>query len=234
MPVNRQAILNPPLNIVAADGNEANLVSIYNHLRSFESDYDRAQSTLRTIASAWILAAIGALGLLIQGEFSSNATLSPEVAAPLRQALLLVAALGLTSLWFLDLRVYQRLLHAIYSLGCHIEMNTNKVLPIRSRTYLLNYDITRSLGWFYRAPLLVLFFAALASCLQAAFGLHSLVSMLWTHHPAVLRPTQIWQLSSIITALHFLFFLWINHMAEKWSTLDDQMPADLVAARQNQ
>jgi hypothetical protein len=233
MPVNRQAILTPSLTTIAADGNEANLITIYNHLRSFESDYDRAQSTLRTIASAWILAAIGALGLLIQGEYSSSATLSPESAAPLRQALLFVAALGLTSLWFLDLRVYQRLLHAIYSLGCHIELNTNKVLPIRSRTYLLNYDITRSLSWFYRAPLLVLFFAAITSWLQAAFGLHSLVSMLLTHQPAAWRPTQIWQLSSIITAVHILFFFWISHRAEQWSTLDDQIPAELVALRQN-
>ena len=145
MPLTLQTLLDERVTAVTADNNETNLIALYNHLRSFESDYDKAQST-RTIASAWILAAIGAIGLLIQGESSAAGTLNPEVAAALRQALLLIAALGLGSLWFLDQRVYQRLLHAIYSLGCHVELKAPRLLPIRSRAYLLNFDITHHLG----------------------------------------------------------------------------------------
>jgi hypothetical protein len=234
MPLELRTILDGPLNTITADGNEANLINIYNHLRTFESDYDKAQSTLRTIASAWILAAIGAIGLVVQGEFSNTPSLGHEVAAPLRQALLFVAALGLASLWFLDLRVYQRLLHAIYSLGCHLELKTSKILPIRCRTYLLNYDITNSLSWFYRAPVLVLFFGALISWFQAAFGLQATLSNFLAHQPPVMHPPQVWALASFITLTHLVFFIWLSHKVQGWSTLDDQMPADLVDARKRQ
>jgi hypothetical protein len=141
MPLDMASLLNERLAAFEKLGApEAH--AIYSQLRTYESDYDKAQSTLRTIASAWILAAIGAVGLVIQSEAGGANKLDPFVAASLRQALLLIAALGLSSLWYLDLRVYQRLLHAIYSIGCHLELANEKLLPIRSRTYLLNYDIT--------------------------------------------------------------------------------------------
>jgi hypothetical protein len=234
LPLTLQTILDRPLTVVTAENNDANLIEIYNHLRSFESDYDGAQSTLRTIASAWILAAIGAVGLVIQAESSIAPSLNHEIAAPMRQALLFVAALGLASLWYLDQRVYQRLLHSVYSLGCHLELMTDKLLPIRSRAYLLNFDITHHLGWFYRAPLFVLLGAAIVSVLQAMFGLHATVDALLNGHLPVRHPPQLWSLAAVITTLHILFFLWIWNQTKKWPSLDEQLPAALVTARRQQ
>lgn len=235
MPLSMESLLNDRLTAVTADGNDANLINVYNHLRSFESDYDRAQSTLRTIASAWILAAIGAIGLVIQAESSNTPTLSHEIAAPLRQAVLLVATLGLASLWFIDQRIYQRLLHAVYSLGCHIELTTTKLLPIRPRLYLLNFDITNHLGWFYRAPLLVLLAAAIVSLLQAVFGLQATVDALLLNHEApVMQSPHLWTLAGVITLIHLAFFFWLWKQAADWPSLDAQLPRELVATRKLQ
>lgn len=234
LPLELRTILNQPLNAITAEGNDANLIEIYNHLRSFESDYDGAQSTLRTIASAWILAAIGAVGLVIQAEYSVIPTLSHEIAAPMRQALLLVAALGLASLWYLDQRVYQRLLHSAYSLGCYIELKTDRIAPIRARGYLLNFDITHHLGWFYRAPLFVLLAAAIVSLFQAMLGLQATVDALLSGHCPAWHPPQLWVLSAIITLIHVLFFLWIWRQTARWPSLDEQLPPELLAARRQQ
>jgi hypothetical protein len=40
-------------------------LAAYASLRVYESDYDRAQGTLRVVASTWILAIVGALGFLV-------------------------------------------------------------------------------------------------------------------------------------------------------------------------
>jgi hypothetical protein len=231
MPLNPETLLNDRVTAITAPGNEANLINIYNHLRSFESDYDGAQSTLRTIASAWILAAIGAIGLIIQAESSVTPSMGHEIAAPLRQALLFVAALGLGSLWYLDQRVYQRLLHAVFSLGCYLELRTTHLLPIRSRAYLVNSDITHHLGWFYRAPLLVLLCGALLSLFQAAVGLQTGVDAFLNHQALTVHPFRLWALAFIITLMHCLFFLWIWKQTARWPSLDAQLPEELLAAR---
>lgn len=138
--------LSDSLRDISAFTDVKDIIAIQNQLRAFESDFDKAQSSLRTIASAWILAAIGAIGLVVQNELTGAHRLDGSVAASLRQALFLVASLGLASLWYLDQRVYQRLLHSVFSTGCHLELKTAKILPIRSRAYLLNRDVTSSLG----------------------------------------------------------------------------------------
>jgi len=92
---------------VAGLNDNKDIVAQYTHLRAFESDFDKAQSSLRTIASGWLLAAIGGVGLVTQSQFVGQAALDPTIASVLRQALLLFAALGLASLWYLDQRVYQ-------------------------------------------------------------------------------------------------------------------------------
>lgn len=233
LPLRLQTILDQPLATVTADNNAQSLIEIYNHLRSFESDYDGAQSTLRTIASAWILAAIGALGLVIQAQFSAAPTLTAEVADPLRQTVLFVAALGIASLWYLDQRVYQRLLHAVYSLGCHLELKTDKLLPIRARAYLLNFDITHHLGWFYRAPSVVFLLAAIVSLLQAIFGLQATVDSLLNCRCLAVQPTRLWFSAALIAFIHLIFFLWLLTQTRRWPSLDDQLPEALVAARTN-
>jgi len=230
MPLDMTSLLNNRLTAFKSL-TSAEAAAIYSQLRTYESDYDKAQSTLRTIASAWILAAIGAVGLVIQSEAGGANKLDPFVAASLRQALLLIAALGLSSLWFLDLRVYQRLLHAVFSLGCHLELANDNLLPIRSRAYLLNYDITYRLGWFYRAPLLVLLCAAIVSLYHSIFGLHQTVLALSNCSVPAPAPASEWVLPLLIAAFHVFFFVRLRRQSDDWPSLDPLLPADLVEAR---
>jgi hypothetical protein len=206
----------------------SDITPIQNQLRAFESDFDRAQSSLRTIASAWILAAVGAVSLVTQNEFSGASRLDPIVASSFRQALLLIATLGLTSLWYLDQRVYQRLLHSVFSTGCHLELATDKILPIRVRAYKLNSDVTNHLGWFYRAPLIVLLLGSVGSFYQSLFGFNATISALLGCSFPGAKPFQIWALPLIITAVHVAFFTWVTCKSQKWPTLHIQLPRQLV------
>jgi len=118
------------------------VVAAYNGLRVFESDYDKAQGQLRTIASAWLLSGIGALGLITNAELGKTASLDKVVASDMRQIVLLVLGLGLTSIWRLDQKVYQHLLHCVFALGYEIELNFRCVPPVRMQLYHFNRDIT--------------------------------------------------------------------------------------------
>jgi hypothetical protein len=227
MPIVLDDLLSSRLKVIAQfEGKD--ITPIQAQLRAFESDFDKAQSSLRTIASAWILAAIGAVALVTQNEFSGVSRLDPVVAASFRQILLLAAALGLTSLWYLDQRVYQRLLHAVYSIGCHLELATDKVLPIRTRAYLLNFDVTHHLGWFYRAPLIVLVAAAIAGFYQSLFGFNSTITALLQCELPTVKRLEVWMLPLIITLLHVAFFVWAAIQSGKWPTLDRLLPDELA------
>src|ERR1044072_7501214 len=69
----------------------SDITPIQNQLRAFESDFDRAQSSLRTIASAWILAAVGAVSLVTQNAFSGASRLGRIVPSSFPPALLRIA-----------------------------------------------------------------------------------------------------------------------------------------------
>jgi len=226
MPIDIDELLRSRLDVIAKFP-EKDITAVQAQLRTFESDFDKAQSSLRTIASAWILAAIGAVGLVTQNEFSGVSRLDPIVASSFRQALLLTASLGLTSLWYLDQRVYQRLLHAVYSIGCHLELATKSILPIRSRAYLLNFDVTHHLGWFYRAPLIVLVLAAAASLFQSMLGFNSTIAALLNCSLPGLKPAQIWVLPLIVSATHLGFFAWAWQESTRWPSLDNLLPVEL-------
>jgi hypothetical protein len=228
MPLTLDNLLSSSLDAIAAL-EAKDITPIQSQLRAFESDFDKAQSSLRTIASAWILAAIGAVGLVIQNELTGVKPLDGAVAGALRQALLFIAALGLASLWYLDQRVYQRLLHAVFSIGCHLELATEKVLPVRSCTYLLNRDVTHRLGWFYRAPLIVLLLAAGMNLVHAIFGLQATMAAALSLHIPAASPSATWLLPALFGVLHLLFSVWIFTSSSRWPTLDEQLPGDLMA-----
>ena len=224
-------LLAERLTSVAALKDDKDIIAQYTHLRTFESDFDKAQSNLRTIASAWLLAAIGGIGLVTQNQFVGQYKLDPAVAGVLRQGLLLFASLGLASLWYLDLRVYQRLLHSVFSIGCHLELATNRILPIRARAYLQNLDITNALGMFYRVPMYVLLGAAIVNFLQTLVGLQTAITALLACSLPAIRPSQVWSLTAIITLVHVGVFMWLRTTSKKWATLSEQLPEELKRAR---
>jgi hypothetical protein len=167
-------------------------------LRTFEDGFDRAQGLIRTIASAWLLVSLAALGTVIANDAACLADLTQATeagvaaarapAAPLggcnypfgslaRSLILLMAALGITALWYLDQRVYQSLLHSVFVLGLKLEELDHQLPPVRTVLKALNReDITRRLSWFYQAPSLVLLGLQVVNLAMFFFLLHALVA----------------------------------------------------------
>ena len=103
--------LTTPLGRAAKSDNERERIfKAYCELGQIERSHSNIQSSYRTLASTWMLAAFAGIGVVIstKGEF----------AFPIPRELLLVVtlagAVGLGLLWVLDLLFYQRLLDAAY------------------------------------------------------------------------------------------------------------------------
>ena len=203
----------------------------YNALRIFEGDFDKAQGQLRAIGSAWLLAGIGATGLIIIQEVNHTTTpntgLTPEVAGILRQALLFVIGLGLSSIWKLDQKVYQNLLHNVFALGYWIEYKYPTVPPIRMTMYHSNYDITDSLGEFYSKPVFLILICAIANCLYATFNLSSIDIHCFT----LPSPYPSWKGCSALLAIHIMLWCWTAFQARGWGRLRGLLPDEADFAR---
>jgi hypothetical protein len=151
-------------------------LAIYTHLRTYESDFDKAQSQLRTIASAWSAAALAAIALITINSIApivvpQGATVYPDLGLSqratiflyLRQLICVIGSVGIFAFWFVDQRVYQKLLHSVFAYGLYLEFKNPDLPQIRSAAFASNLDVTRWLGWFYRVQfwafvLLSLFF----------------------------------------------------------------------------
>lgn len=132
-------------------------LSVYTHLRTFESDFDRSQSQIRTICSAWSAAVLGAIGLVTVNAFAPPAgmglnelALRGEHLAYVRALICLIGSAGVFAFWFIDQRVYQKLLHSVFAYGLFLEMNYPDLPQLRSSLFIANLDITSGLSWFYR------------------------------------------------------------------------------------
>lgn len=218
-------LLSTRLTLAQLDGPD--VIALYNALRTYESDFDKAQSSLRTIASAWLLATVGGLGLVLQMQ-GTILGFDPWLATGLRQSLLLFSTLGLVSLWYLDQRVYQQLLHASFAYGCWLEFCRSTVLPpARIYMYLLNRDITARLGLFYRAPLWCLLIVAIANAvLQFAIASPHDISLILVR-PFARHSWFLWVLAGHIATL-----LVAIGRSRDWPQLTPELPPAVVAARQ--
>lgn len=139
-------------------------VALYVHLRSFESDFDKSQSQVRAISSAWTAAVLAAAALLITTAATpvalpSHGSLLPgglidvrsESLAYLRTVVCVVGSGGVLAFWYIDQGLYQRLLHSVFAYGLFIESREKDLPQVRSAMYLANLDVTNRLGWFYRS-----------------------------------------------------------------------------------
>lgn len=202
----------------------AQILTAYNALRAFESDYDKAQAQLRAIASAWLLAGVGACGFLINAEFASGGW-DHDAAAVARQTIIFVVALGISALWRLDQKVYQRLLHTVYALGYSIETKYPCVPPTRRALYALNSDITSELGHFYSRPLELTYYAGLINA-GAVIPLFAL-SIAPTAQPGsgpMAGGTLV--LCFAIVAAHYVYWRAVKKESQSWESLKHYLDGD--------
>ncbi|WP_040622106.1 hypothetical protein, partial [Rhodovulum sp. PH10] len=108
-------------------------LAAYAHLRLFESDFDRAQGQLRAVSSAWSAAVLAATALITihaaEGDSDQRSQLLYVV-----QLVLLFGSFGVFAFWYVDQRVYQRLLHSVFAYGLHREFRDR--LETRTRAAL--------------------------------------------------------------------------------------------------
>jgi hypothetical protein len=120
-------------------------VALYAHLRTFESDFDKSQSQMRAISSAWTAAVLAAIALVITTAATPivvpmNARLSPDglidirtnALAYLRAVICFVGSAGVLAFWYIDQGVYQRLLHSVFAYGLFVESKEPDLPQVRS------------------------------------------------------------------------------------------------------
>jgi len=173
-------------------------VAIYMHLRSFESDFDRSQAQIRTVASTWLLGAAGGIVLAFSTK-AWPAGISPQVVAGI---VCLLGNIGIALLWFVDQRVYQKLLHGVFVYGLALEA-TNPDLPqIRTALYAQNRNIGPFLSFYYFAPMIIL-------------TILSFIFFVWT-------PTM--PTIGILVANFFVLAVW-GVWSQRWAPLEEELAA---------
>lgn len=106
--------------------NTDNLVQLVSEIGTYERHFNQIQSEYRKMASQWLLAAFGAIGLLFYSkDISTVSDLPPALIA---SGVALAASIGILLLWCLDIRVYHRLLEACFKAGLCLE-STHDYLP---------------------------------------------------------------------------------------------------------
>lgn len=226
-------------------------LAAYVGLRVYESDYDRAQGTLRVVASTWILAIVGALGFLVlqaqtsivvpnpPGTAILRPTLAPEIATLLRQAVLMLGGFGILGLWYLDQRVYQRLLHAIFAYGCHMEAALRTLPGVRMFMYRRAGDVTARMSRFYTMPTKLML---LAGALNLAYAMPTAVADIQASlvrcraDPLACAHDPSWMGNALIYVVHLVATVVVLRSAKRWSDLADLLPdimkpATIEAAR---
>jgi len=223
------------------------VLTAYNALRTFEGDFDRAQGLLRTIASAWLLSGIGAIGFLViqQAGYrvdlatgAETAGLAPQTAGILRQLSFLFVCLGICAIWKIDQKVYQKLLHNVFSLGYWIEFKYLCVPPTRMMLYHSSYDITDHLGRFYSRPVFLIWVCALINFIGSVIDPGKIVLNLpdWNiryfsiDFPP-LHALSAWALCAVIFAVHSIYWIKFIIDARGWGQLKDFLPDEADAAK---
>lgn len=179
----------------------------YWKISEMEQRFNATQSGVRTVASTWMLAAFGAIAVLIRSEdgvtwFFHSHMLIVVVST--------MASLGLFALWIVDQVVFQRLLNSAFLVGLKMEHDNPTIPPVRSvMTYAAEgVGMSRWLRLFYFMPMIA--FLVLSSWLTLLFdpGL-SLPAKETT--PAIQNPLPY---MIVLTVLQAIFIVLMLHKAQ--------------------
>jgi hypothetical protein len=198
---------------------KADRVALYVQLRSFESDFDKSQSQMRAISSAWSAAVLAAIALLITTTATPivvpmGADLQPnglidvraDALAYLRAVICFVGSAGVLAFWYIDQGVYQRLLHSVFAYGLFVESEDTQLPQIRSSMFLANLDVTNRLGIFYRAQFWLFVIISIGTDqISRAIG----------HSPI---DTKVWYIIALHAIVAGVFEAIISHT---WPSLDE-------------
>lgn len=128
----------------------------YRSFQTYESHFNNLQVALRSLASVWLLAALGAFSFLLQSE-GGNLAIQRELAVAVVS---LLGTVGLAVLWTIDQLVYRRLLASVFIVALKMEFDFPEIPPMRT-TMLLNSPSSKGgmsplLRTFYLVPMTAL------------------------------------------------------------------------------
>jgi hypothetical protein len=118
--------IHPELNQVDKDLFDK-VMRLIEHIGDQEKHFNNLETQYRTLASTWLLAALGACGYVLKAgaEF-------PFDKWYIIFGICVSGAVGISILGMLDMRVYQKLLHAFFIEGIRLEiMYADWLLPFR-------------------------------------------------------------------------------------------------------
>lgn len=101
----------------------------YWKLGEAEQRFNETQAGIRTLASGWLLASIGAIAVMLKAGGDGKWIIAPELIVVIIATL---GCLGLAILWVMDQLVYHRLLNSIFLVGLRLEYADSTLPPIRS------------------------------------------------------------------------------------------------------
>lgn len=118
----------PPADVAGSDKlTNTEAVALLQEMGNYERHFNQLQSTYRGFASAWLLAAFGAMGFILTQSGS------PKLPAHmLVGAVALAACIGIVLLWIMDVLVYHRLLEKCFDSAEELE-NKHPVPASRKR-----------------------------------------------------------------------------------------------------
>jgi hypothetical protein len=117
-----------------------------------EKHFNDIQAGIRNLASGWMLAAFGAIALLLKTDNDVTWLVSPAV---LVSVISFMATLGLVILWINDQLVYQRLLNAGFLVALKVEHDDPTLTPVRTimRYATENKSMCQWMTRFYTIPM---------------------------------------------------------------------------------
>lgn len=141
-----------------------------------ERHFNELQAGIRNLASGWMLAAFGAIALLLKSDANVSWLVSHYV---LIGVVSLMATLGLLILWINDQMVYQRLLDCCFVVALKMEYDDPRLPPLRA--VMISSTSGKGMSWwmanFYIIPMWV-FLAITATAGLMSHGAES-QSSLW-------------------------------------------------------
>lgn len=144
----------------------------YWKLSEMEERYNSSSAGIRTLASAWLLGALGAVGWLIS---TYDGTAWPLPLGVLIIVLMSLGNAGIVTLWVMDQLVFHRLLDSVFLVGLKMEFDDPEIPPIRSMMMKSQEGLGAHIWerFFYLAPLCAF---ALISLLVIISGFRELFS----------------------------------------------------------
>ncbi len=130
------------------------LVQLVADIGTYERHFNQIQSEYRKMATQWLLAAFGAIGLLLYSKDISTA--SGLTLRLIASGVALATSIGILLLWHLDVHVYHRLLNACFKTGLDLETNHGYLPQIRTEMNRNRKLVSQGLDQFYLIGLLVM------------------------------------------------------------------------------